>query len=153
MNDIWYSAVPGDEVAKNAAKRSLAREWEARFRTPSDDSEEVRSAELGLTASADVHDGSSGIWMGYRSERGMLSVSLSDGWVAVFARVRRRPVALISAERSVRQEKQGRMPVDFHPDSLALEVQVGLLCVPSPFGLSPMQREGSGRSGSGGCFS
>ncbi|CAN0019959.1 unnamed protein product, partial [Ectocarpus sp. 13 AM-2016] len=41
VNDIWYSAVPGDEVTKTAAKASLAREWEARFRTPSDDSEEV----------------------------------------------------------------------------------------------------------------
>ncbi|CAM9287375.1 unnamed protein product [Ectocarpus sp. 12 AP-2014] len=41
VNDIWYSAVPGDEVTKTAAKESLAREWEARFRTPSDDSEEV----------------------------------------------------------------------------------------------------------------
>ncbi|CAM9423223.1 unnamed protein product [Scytosiphon promiscuus] len=41
VNDIWYSAVPGDEVTKTAAKQSLAREWEARFRTPSDDSEEV----------------------------------------------------------------------------------------------------------------
>ncbi len=43
VNDIWYSAVPGDEVTKIAAKRSLAREWEARFRTPSDESEEVRT--------------------------------------------------------------------------------------------------------------
>eukprot|EP00903_Cladosiphon_okamuranus_P010788 g10194.t1 len=41
VNDIWYSAVPGDEVTKNAAKESLAREWEARFRTPSSGSEEV----------------------------------------------------------------------------------------------------------------
>lgn len=42
VNDIWYSAVPGDEITKTAAKQSLAREWEARFRAPSDDTEEVR---------------------------------------------------------------------------------------------------------------
>ena len=42
VNDIWYSAVPGDEVTKTAAKESLAREWEARFRVPSTDYEQVR---------------------------------------------------------------------------------------------------------------
>lgn len=52
MNDIWYSAVPGDEVTKNAAKESLAREWEARFRTPSNDSEEVHMCEVSETAIA-----------------------------------------------------------------------------------------------------
>ncbi|CAN0068505.1 unnamed protein product, partial [Laminaria digitata] len=34
VNDIWYSAVPGDEVTKTAARESLKREWEARFRVP-----------------------------------------------------------------------------------------------------------------------
>lgn len=43
VNDIWYSAVPGDEVTKTAAKESLAREWEARFRVPSTDYEEVKA--------------------------------------------------------------------------------------------------------------
>lgn len=42
MDEIWYSAVPGDEVSKMEAKESLRREWEARFRTPSSESEEVQ---------------------------------------------------------------------------------------------------------------
>lgn len=41
VKDIWYSAVPGDEVTKTDAKQSLAREWEDRFRTPTDDANEV----------------------------------------------------------------------------------------------------------------
>lgn len=48
VNDIWYSAVPGDEVTKTAAKESLAREWEARFRVPSTDYEEVKVGKKNL---------------------------------------------------------------------------------------------------------
>lgn len=40
--DIWYSAVPGDEVTKTCARESLSREWKARFRVPSTDYEEVK---------------------------------------------------------------------------------------------------------------
>lgn len=41
VNDIWYSAVPGDEVTKVAAKDGLRREWEARFRTTTNEADKV----------------------------------------------------------------------------------------------------------------
>ncbi|CAM9963202.1 unnamed protein product [Choristocarpus tenellus] len=41
VDEIWYSAVPGDEVVKNEAKERLRREWEARFRTPLDEVHEL----------------------------------------------------------------------------------------------------------------